>query len=298
VVIGSEPFILRAGQIEVALVPSIGGSVAWFRFRGTHLLRPLDDKGMAAGNVLATAMFPMCPYANRIADNAFEFGGRTWTVLPNNPPERFNVHGDGWRLRWEVIRYGESEALLRLVGGEPSAPYNYCAEQSFVLDPEGLTVRLTLENRGPEAMPFGFGLHPWFEREAGVVLRFRARTFYLEEPDHVAGDPITIPPELNFAQGRELPHGWRNNDYGGWDGAAEVRFSRRGIGLRISADPVFRHLMLYADRNKPFFCLEPQTNAAGAFNRPNGFSDPEEGIIILSPFERASGAVRIAPFQF
>ena len=66
--------------------------------------------------------------------------------------------------------------------------------------------------------------------------------------------------------------------------------------LLIKADPVFRHLMFYADPAKPYFCLEPQTNTSGAFNRGR-WSDPDEGVILLGPGESASGTVSFKPFE-
>ena len=54
----------------------------------------------------------------------------------------------------------------------------------------------------------------------------------------------------------------------------------------MTAEPVFGHLMVYADPARPFFCVEPQSNASGAFNRAGGFEDPAEGIRILEPGER------------
>ena len=178
------------------------------------------------------------------------------------------------------------------VAGEP---YAYRAVQRFALDESGLTVGIEVENRGDGRAPFGIGLHPWFERDPDVLLRFRARDFYLEEPDNVAGDRITVAPELDFAEGRALPGRWRNNDYGGWDGRAEIRWPSRGLRLAITAEPVFGHLMVYADPARPFFCVEPQSNASGAFNRAGGFEDPAEGIRVLEPGERLAGSVRFEP---
>src|SRR3569833_4558744 len=96
----SEPIALNAGDLSVGLVPEIGGSLAYFRHRGIDLMRPLSSADLAAKNVLGVAMFPMVPYANRIAGNTFDFGGRTWRFSANNPPEQFNVHGTGWRAPW------------------------------------------------------------------------------------------------------------------------------------------------------------------------------------------------------
>ena len=93
---------LRAGDLAADLVPQIGGSIAAFRLDDIDLMRSLSDADRAAGNVLGTASFPMVPYANRIAGNAFEFHGRRYTFQMNNPPEIYNVHGTGWLRPWTV----------------------------------------------------------------------------------------------------------------------------------------------------------------------------------------------------
>ncbi|MBZ9997028.1 MULTISPECIES: aldose 1-epimerase [unclassified Mesorhizobium] len=291
----SEPLTLKAGALEVGLVPDIGGSVSSLRWRGVDLMRRLSEDDRKAGNVLGVAMFPMTPYANRIAGNVFDFARKRWQVAPNNPPEKYNVHGSGWQQAWTVVEAGTASAILTLDIAAGADPYFYRATQAFVVSGGGLGVTMTLTNTGPVALPFGFGLHPWFDRDPDVTLQFKARRFYLEEPDGVSGDPIGLPPELDFAEGRPLPAGWRNNDYGGWNGEAIIRFPSRGAGLRITADPIFRHLMLYADPTKPYFCVEPQTNASGAFNRGQ-WDDPEEGVIVLGPGESAAGAVSFMPF--
>jgi aldose 1-epimerase len=291
----SDPLTLRAGALEVGLVPGIGGSMSWMRWRGIDLLRRLSYDDRKAGNVLGVAMFPMTPYANRIAGNAFQFGARRWRVQPNNPPEKFNVHGSGWKYPWTVTKAGVAEATLTLDIAAGPEPYSYRATQAFEISDESLSVHITLTNTGSACLPFGFGLHPWFDRDKDVTLQFKARRFYLEEPEGISGDPVMLPPELDFADARPLPDGWRNNDYGGWGGEAMLRFASRGVGLRIAADPLFKHLMLYADPTKPYFCLEPQTNASGAFNR-GGWNDPEEGVIVLAPGESAAGTVSFQPF--
>jgi aldose 1-epimerase len=58
---------LWAENLTSGLEPAIGGSVAYFR-RGTpDLMRPLSPEAQRQGDVLGAAMFPMVPYANRIA---------------------------------------------------------------------------------------------------------------------------------------------------------------------------------------------------------------------------------------
>jgi aldose 1-epimerase len=294
--ISDEVMQLSAGELAIGLVPGIGGSLAYFRKGGVDLMRPLSPADLAAGNVLGVAMFPMVPYANRIAGNSFDFCGKTWRFAPNNPPERFNVHGSGWHSRWQAARH-DNGMLLSLDHVAPDEPYSYSAAQHFVLSPDGLTVTMRLTNRGAVAMPFGFGLHPWFERGAGIELAFNAGHFFMEGPEGIVTERLALPPELDFAGGRPLPDTWRNNDYGGWDGRAEIRFPGKRVGLRLEADPIFGHLMLYADPEKPYFCVEPQSNAPCAFNRMEGAHGDAFGASILAPGESLEGVIRFLPFS-
>jgi aldose 1-epimerase len=288
---------LRAGRFAADLVPEIGGSLATFRLDGIDLMRPLSEADHAASNVLGTASFPMVPYANRIAGNAFEFRGRRYAFAMNNPPEIYNVHGTGWLRPWTVTGSSATEAELSLEVIEPGEAYSYRATQRYALDADGLSVTMTITNAGAEAMPFGFGHHPWMDRDPDVTVQFTARTFHLNEPEVVIGERINLPPEVAFDTPRGLPARWRCSDYGGWDGTATVHFPSRDAGLTISADPAFKHLMFYADPGLPVFCLEPQTNASCAFNRAGGFEDPDEGVIILEPGQIAAGTVRFGGFR-
>ena len=286
---------LKAGPLAATFVPSVGGSLSALRMMTgeglVDLMRPLSSDRVARRNPVDMAMFPMVPYANRIADNSFTFEGHAYRFAANNPPERFNVHGTAWHKPWRVTAQDRRHLTLALRVEEPDL-YSYEAQQLFALDGAGLSVSMILTNRGERAMPFGFGQHPWFPRDPDTELRFTARHFWLEGPDGVASDRITIPPELDFSNPRPLPKGWRNNCYGGWDGRVEIRFPSRGARLVITADPAFGHLMFYADLKQPFFCLEPQTNASGALDRLDEIG--EHGLIVLAPGESASGGMRFA----
>lgn len=294
---------IAAGPLSVGLAPEVGGSVAYFRLtRGAEtidLMRPLSAADRRARNPVGAAMFPMVPFANRIADNAFRFGGRTYRFAANNPPERFHVHGTGWHAPWSVLSAVPDRAVLELIRERPDEPYSYRATQTFAVSPTALTVTTTIENRGAVAMPFGFGQHPWFERDPDVELCFDAGTFWIEGWDNTASERIATPPELAFAEWRRLPRARRNNCYGRWDGRAAIRWPARKIGLRIEAEPVFRHLMLFTDPGRSDFCLEPQTNSVCAFNLMG--DDPEDndlGVIILDPGQGAEGSITFTPEDF
>ncbi len=287
---------LAAGDLTMELVPAIGGSVASFRKAGLDLMRPMSTPAKWKGDSAGAAMFSMLPYANRIADNCFDFEGRTYQFAPNAPGQRYNLHGTGWTSAWRAAEVNADSAELRLDRLAPGEPYAYSAYQRFKLSPDRLVVGLEISNCGERAMPFGFGLHPWWHRYPDVRLRFHAEHLWLEDFDHLATDRISVSPELDFSHGRSLPAIWCNNCYSGWDGIAEILFPDLKIGLRIEADPVFRHLMLYSDPSQPVFCLEPQTHAVGALNRIDVDSEDSE-MIVLKPGECAKGEVSFVPIS-
>jgi len=292
----SETITLQAGSLTVDLVPAIGGSIASLRIDGIDVMRPLSDADREAGNVLGVASFPMIPFANRIGNNAFTFEGRTYRFEMNNPPEIYHVHGTAWHRPWQAEPLGASEARLELEVIDPLA-FSYRASQHFRLDEDGLDLITTVTNRGPVAMPFGFGHHPWFPRDADTSVQFEAQSFHLNEPEMMIGQHIALPPDVSFNTPQPLPKYWRCTDYGGWEGSATVAFPSRGVGLTMTGGAPYKHVMFYADPARPVFCVEPQTNASGAFNRPDGFGDPEDGIIVLAPGESTSGLLRCRPFR-
>jgi aldose 1-epimerase len=282
--------------MAVHLAPAIGGSIAAMRIDEIDVLRPLSDADFAAGNVLGVGSFPMIPFANRIGGNAFSFEGRTYRFAMNNPPEIYHVHGTGWHRPWTVAEANARSATITLEVSDRES-YSYRAEQRFRLDERGLALTTSVTNTGSTRMPFGFGHHPWFPRDPDATIQFRATSFHLFEPEAMIGQRIALPPELSFDTPQPPPAYWRCSDYGGWDGVASLKFPGRGVGVTMRADPIFRHIMFYADPARDVFCVEPQTNASGAFNRPGGVFEPEDNLVVLDPGSAMSGTLRLEPVR-
>ena len=281
---------LVAGELVVELAPSIGGSVATFRTAdGIDLFRPLPD---GADDSLHAGMFPMVPFANCIRDNCFAFEGATFAVAPNMAGSALNFHGSGWQLPWDLAGHHERCAVLRLDGARVDAVYRFDALQRFELDPSGLSVTLSLTNRGPRRMPFSFGLHPWFPRRASTLLSFAAAAMWTEGEGGVAEQLTDLPSESDYRKTRQVPATRRNNCYVGWDGQASIDWPELGIGLTIDADPVFSHLMFHVPPSGPAsFCIEPQSNAPCAFDGL-AVDERQPGVFLLAPGETVAGKVR------
>lgn len=291
---------LKAGELAVELAPGIGGSIASFQRRGPQgivdLMRSMSEAARANADPAGAAMFPMVPYANRIAGDRFDFEGQTYQFKKQRG-ESCSIHGSGWRSAWTVHDADPQSAELNLEHLRADEPYSYSAFQRFCLSDDRLVVTIGVTNRGADPLPFGFGYHPFWNREPEVTIRFGATHFWLDGPNSMPTDRIATPPELDFRQGGRLPDRWRNNCYDGWDGHAEISFPCRETGLRIEAGPLFRHLMLYCDPDKTFFCLEPQTHVAGAFNRIERSKGEDLGVFVLDPGESTEETVSFMPFS-
>ena len=72
--------------------------------------------------------------------------------------------------------------------------------------------------------------------------------------------------------------------FGGWDGRAEVHWPETGIRLRIEAEPLFGHLVIYIPAGREIFCVEPVSHVNDGFNLA-GRGVADTGVRILVPGE-------------
>lgn len=277
----AESVTLSAGPMRAEILPGLGAALARLTHDGVELLRP------RSGDLPNDqAMFLMAPWANRLAANRVTGGGRSHDVAPNVVGQPLALHGGAWRSTFAVEERAEDRVALSLDG--TIGPWVYDMDVTYALDPGGFSITLALVNRAAFELPFGCGLHPYVPK-AGTRITFAATGFWLEGPDRMPTDRITVPPELDFSSGRPVPTRWRNATYDGWDGHVVIARPDAPI-LRLiahvttpSGDGPVRHLHLWTPPGESFFCLEPQTHRPGAFAPDAG---PDDGAIVLQPGER------------
>ena len=68
---------LRAGELELVLDASRGGSIMSFRQRGFDLMRPWDG---VSDDPRAYASFPLVPFSGRVDHARFRFAGREYRL--------------------------------------------------------------------------------------------------------------------------------------------------------------------------------------------------------------------------
>ena len=293
----TERLHLAEGDYEADLLPGTGGSIAALRWRHpahgwTDLMRPfvdLEEPGSRPENVLATASFPLTPYANRVRDGRFTFRGRS-VVLPPPAIGKHALHGHGWLRPWQVGKTGPNAAVLELRHAPDEWPYTYDIKQEFEVSADGFVVRMAATNTGAEAMPYGFGMHPYFPRTPQCHMQAAVQAFWEVDAEVMPVRHTTLPPGLDPCGGLAVDGVVCDNVFTGWDGRAAITWPERGTRLRLSASPVFGTLYLYVPAGETYFCLEPASHVTDALNRaPAGAADT--GLIVLDPGATVSAEV-------
>ncbi|NYZ12168.1 aldose 1-epimerase [Azospirillum sp. RWY-5-1] len=291
---------LTAGPLTCALCPRVGGSIARLVLDTAagpvDLLRPTPDRALpegsfGGGTADQFASFPLVPFSNRIAQGRFTFDGRP-VRLPCPPPHAPHaIHGHGWAAPWRLDAADGRSARLVYSHPADSWPWRYTAVQTLALDPEGLSVGMEMTNDSDAPMPAGLGVHPYFPKPPGTRLTARAGSVWLNGPTILPERRAPVPPEWDFSTGATMDGVVIDNGFPGWDGTAVVSWPDRGLALTMRADPLFRHLIVYAPPGGDFMCVEPVSHMTDAVNRRDV---PDSGFTVLAPGERLAGSVRLS----
>ena len=289
---------LEAGPISARIVPEAGGLVAaldWHAPDGKRHALLHSPPGAAPGTATPNLFgcWAMLPFANRAFDSMVDDGEIRFQVPRNDPAG--TIHGFGWQAAWEVVAQTADAAVLEHRRTEGPDPYRYSARQTIRLDPAGMTITLGLTNEADTALPYGFGLHPWFPCAPDTRLRLRAERALVFGPGYRATGARDLPAGGPYAAGRVFAEpaaaketAWSFLD---WDGAAEIATPSTGLAIRLTASPILHAPVVWAPAGADFLCVEPQSHA---------ISSPSEAaarrvspLTRLAPGESLSGWMRI-----
>jgi aldose 1-epimerase len=248
-----------------------------FSWAGRDILR--RTPAHAGDDPLDAACFPMVPFANRIANGRFEFGGRAVRLSRNWSEDPHPLHGQGWRARWTVIESRPSGATIRFDGGADEWPWAYRCEQQFELGEDGLSIELSVHNLSESPMPAMLGLHPYFPDPARARLRAQLSRVWLTDDAALPLREAETPKSWRFEPAAAMDTAALDHCFSGWNGLATLQWPDRTVrvrGVRCGC------LHIYSPAARDFFCIEPQSAPAGALGRGAGEMN------VLGPGERFS----------
>ena len=281
---------------QAGLLPDTGASIAFGRVRQngvwSDVLRPTPEN--AYNNSSKASSFIMLPWCNRIGGALLRFEGQEYQ-LQQEKDDGTARHGDVRKRPWQVESADNTHILMSLDSArfaDANFPWHYSATAEYHLDGKNFVWVLSLKNEDTRRMAGGFGHHPYFVRTEDVEVlipcdaQFNLQNFLAVAP------PVPLEPRLDFrhfrtVQGDDINNLLTDRHEGE---AVRLRYPSWNVELSMSADPLFRHILIYTPPGDPSYAVEPMTNASDGFNLyERGIT--ASGIFALEPGQSISGQV-------
>ncbi|HEY5316807.1 MAG TPA: aldose 1-epimerase family protein [Solirubrobacteraceae bacterium] len=251
---------------------------------------------------------PLIPWPNRLRDGRYRWKGAELQLDLSEPALQNAIHGlVRWR-NWEVRAREPARVVLgHVLHGEPGYPFMLALELEYVLEPRGLTVTTSALNIGPEACPYGAGMHPYFSLGAdsideAVLTVPAARRLLVDERGIPVGEEPVDDGPLDFRAPREIGSAQLDACFTGFDrdedGNLRARLhapdGSRQVTVWASRD--YEYLMVFTgdtlaeERRRRGVAIEPMTCAPDALRSG-------AGLVRLEPGERHVASWGIEPSE-
>jgi aldose 1-epimerase len=166
-------------------------------------------------------------------------------------------------------------------------PWAFEVQASYTLTEHSLHMHLQLYNRSDAPMPAGCGWHPYFSRHLKypgepVMLQYQVHGAYPDaHGNRIPSGPVQkLSENQNFLAAKELtPQNVLDTCFYGFQGG-HIAWPESDIGLRMVASESCAHLIIYNPDGKPYFAVEPVTNANNGVNLLTR-GDETSGIVVL-----------------
>ena len=266
---------LSSGDCVLDINPALGASLARFTHKGVDVMRPTPD---GATDALDTASFPLVPFANRIKNGAFVFGGHKVKLKPNLGDHPHTLHGHGWRAAWKVVESSPNRAVLSYHHMPDEWPWEYEATVVYELREDGLRSYLSVRNLSPWTMPAGLGFHPYFIRTDQTRLKAATDGVWISDDQTLPRNWHAGVLRKDWTKGDVVNHDKPiDNCYTGFKGRAEIYEGER-LTHTLRASPDCKWLHIFVPMGERFFCVEPVNHMPDPFNQPNsGLSSLKAG---------------------
>jgi aldose 1-epimerase len=266
------------------------------------------------------------PFPNRIEDAMWTWKGKTYLQKKNGIP--IQLHSLVYDEPWEYIEpeFGIDEIFfstyLNINKDHPiykGYPFEFRLILTYKLTKQSLSVTYKVENRDNKEMPFGFALHPYFSKlsgENGTLISVPALYRYEIRSDvdkvflnKYKGDFQLVPNILPSGRLKCVYTGGKNLIYPVTVGSVDlddvytgflprknsyIDYTTLKLRLNLLCTSDFTHTVVYTPKNKPYFCIEPQTCSTDAINLyAKGIDFPH--IIILPQSYSYTGTVNFLP---
>ena len=241
----------------------------------------------------APILFPVVGWTR---DGQTRVGGKTYPL---------GLHGFARQCDFVVEEQGKERVVLRLDDTEETRaqyPFAFAFRVEYALEPDKLTIRLHVENKGVAPLPYACGLHPGLRWpfDGGAPADYSIVFDEAENPDV----PVIAPGGLFSAETRPAPMRGRalplSPEVFSHEALCFLEARSRGLtfvreggaALRVELED-FPHIALWSRPGAPFLCIEPWTGCGDPVGFAGELAD-KPSMRLLAPGRRARHAARFS----
>jgi galactose mutarotase-like enzyme len=286
----SEVIELAAGDGRLAVVPGRGALITRWEAGGLQRLY-LDEATLADPTKNVRGGVPLLfPSPGKLEDGRFVLPSPGQAVVMSPELQKAVLHGDLSRakltneirkelagksgamkqhgfardLPWTVAARNAHTATLTLRSTDATRaqfPWDFFLSLQITLTALRVRLDVNVENPGPDAMPFGFGIHPYFfvpDKTVAAITTAATRAF-----DNVAKKTVPFT-GFHLAEGETDLH---LLDHGS---TTSKLTTGEGEHVTVRTSKQFGRWVVWTLPGKEFVCLEPWTAPGNALNTGEG----------------------------
>jgi aldose 1-epimerase len=277
IILGYRDEVNSDNNLEAWIAPSHGSNLCRLSVGGKNVI-DFERELLLKSDFTGTPV--LYPTPNKVRNGVFKYQGKTYAQVKRGITiyEHGLVHDEPWEYQ-EPETSGDSVCLKTWIDFEESTPifqafpFKHRLSLEFRLMGTGVKVSYTIENMDDQAIPFGFGLHPYFMKlsgDDGTFVELPADCVMDATSDllptgmlvDVSGTCFDLRDNTKIGA-LDFDHvftGLRQGKH------AQVEYESLGMRVRLVSTPDFSHLVLYSPHGKVYFCLENQTCSTDAHN--------------------------------
>jgi aldose 1-epimerase len=248
------------------------------------------------------------PTPNRVENGVLNFQGKSYAQIKRG--RYVFEHGLVYDEEWDLVEMHstDNEAFLSVriswTNESPlfeAFPFPHSLTLTFRLINGGISITYDILNFGTEVLPYGFGLHPYFQKlsgEANTLIAVPVKQV-MEATEKLLPTGNVFPvSNTMFDLNKLTPIGKLDLDHvflrESSEKSAIIHFADQGFKLQISATEDFSHFVVYSPAGKPYFCIESQTCSTNAHNLFHHGLREISGLKMVASDEHKIGTVKYA----
>lgn len=273
------------GVNEIALVPEYGGHLIELNMIVNGELTNVLDSYNTPEALVEQDYYKnsfLLPYPNRLKDGIYSFNGNTYRFPINDKGTQNSLHGfkDFYKMSVENVVTEENYASITLKsdyqGQNPAFPFPFEFKITYTLKGYNeLICSVDLYNPTTEAMPIGFGWHPYFKLGNLPVeeLELQMPTVYQVEIDDRMLPTGELIPVGDYQMFTNLTGKNFDTCFKAIDGnLSKITVNAPSINTKLSywqENKAFPYFQIFIPPKRKSIAIEPMTCNVNAFNRPD-----------------------------